>query len=68
MDDDKKTAVVSQTGMASALGLSSRGNALPRFLANKVMSEAVSAELRAKMENPLKFQWGFGGAGVPPVT
>jgi P63C domain-containing protein len=69
LDDDKKTAVISQIGMAKALGLSSRGNALPRFLANKVMSEAVGAELRSKIENPLKFQWGVGGAGtLPPVT
>lgn len=62
------TAVISQTGMARALGLSSRGNTLPRFLSNKVMSEAVGAELRQKIENPLKFQWGVGGAGMPPVT
>lgn len=69
LDDEKRTAVVSQTGMATALGLSSRGNALPRFLANKVMSEVVGAELRSKIENPLKFQWGTGGAGsAPPVT
>lgn len=68
LEDDKKTAVISQTGMASALGLSPRGNALPRFLANKVMSDAVGAEFRKKMENPLKFQYGTGGAGAPPAT
>jgi hypothetical protein len=28
LEDDNKTAVISQTGMARALGLSSRGNAL----------------------------------------
>jgi len=66
LDDADKTAVISQTGMARALGLSSRGNALPRFLANKVMSETVSAELKQKVENPLKFQWSGGGAGAPP--
>ncbi len=27
---------------------------------------AVSAELKAKIENPLKFQYGSGGAGTPP--
>lgn len=68
LDDDDKTAVISQTGMARALGLSSRGNALPRFLANSVMSETVGAELREKVENPLKFQWAPVGAGVPPAT
>jgi hypothetical protein len=68
LEDDKKTAVISQTGMASVLGLSPRGNALPRFLANKVMSDAVGADFRKKMENPLKFQYGTGGAGAPPAT
>ncbi len=68
LDDAEKTAVISQTGMARALGLSSRGNALPRFLANKVMSDTVGAELREKAQNPLKFQWSGVGAGTPPVT
>jgi hypothetical protein len=68
LDDDEKTAVISQTGMARALGLSSRGNALPRFLANKVMSGTVGADVRRKLENPLKFQWSDLGAGTPPVT
>lgn len=68
LDDDQKTAVISQNGMARVLGLSPRGNAFPRFLASQVMAESVSAELRTKVENPLKFQWSYGGAGVPPVT
>jgi hypothetical protein len=68
LDDAEKSAVISQTGMASALGLSSRGNALPRFLANRVMSEAVSAELQHKIENPIKFQYGAGGAETPTIT
>lgn len=32
------------------------------------MSEAVSAELREKIEKPLKFQWGSGGAGGPTIA
>lgn len=67
LDDPEKTAVISQTGMAQALGLSPRGNALPRFLANKAMSESVSAELKKKIENPLKFQGITGGARAPPA-
>ena len=31
-------------------------------------AEIVGAELRDKMENPLKFQWGTGGAEEPPAT
>jgi hypothetical protein len=68
LDDAAKTAVISQTGMARALGLSSRGNALPRFLGAQSMADAVGAELRQKLENPLKFQWGSGGAEGPPST
>lgn len=68
LGDLEKTAVISQTGMARALGLSSRGNAFPRFFNSRAMATAVSAELREKLENPFKFQWGTGGAGMPPAT
>jgi P63C domain len=68
LDDAQKTAVISQSGMARVLGLSPRGNAFPRFLSSQGMSEVIGAELRGKIENPLKFQWGSGGAEQPPVT
>jgi hypothetical protein len=68
LDDAGKTAVISQTGMARALGLSPRGSAFPAFLSNKAMSNTVGSELREKLENPLKFQWGTGGSGIPPTT
>lgn len=68
LDDPQKTAVISQRGMGEALGLSSRGNAFPRFLATQSMSGVAGAGLRAKLENPLKFQWGTGGAEQPPAT
>lgn len=68
LDDVGKTAVVSQTGLASALGFSPRGNALPRFLGTQAMADAVSAGLREKLINPLKFQWGSGGAGPPTIS
>jgi hypothetical protein len=67
LNDDAKTAVISQTGMAQTVGLSSRGNSLPRFLATSAMVETVGAELREKLQNPLKFQWGTGGADQPPA-
>jgi hypothetical protein len=68
LDDAKRTPVISQRGMGAALGLSMRGNALPRFLAAKAIAEIAGAELREKLENPLKFQWGTGGAEQPPAT
>ncbi len=68
LDDAHKTAVISQSGMARVLGLSPRGNAFPRFLASKGMSETVGAELSEKVGKPIKFQWGSGGAGQPPAS
>lgn len=68
LDDAQRTAVISQRGMGESLGLSSRGNAFPRFLAQKSIAEVAGAELTAKLENPLKFQWGTGGADQPPAT
>jgi hypothetical protein len=68
IDDSQKSAVISQTGMAAALGLSPRGNALPRFLANKAMAASVSAELKEKINNPLKFQYSNASAGIPPAV
>ena len=37
LDDVQKTAVISQRGMGEALGLPSRGNSFPRFLASQSM-------------------------------
>jgi hypothetical protein len=68
LDDLKKTAVISQRGMGEVFGLSSRGNAFPRFLATQSIADVAGAELRGKLENPLKFQWGIGGAEQPPAT
>jgi hypothetical protein len=66
LDDVQKSAVISQIGMARVLGLSPRGNSLPTFMANKIMSEVGGGELREKIENPLKFQWAGGGGGRGP--
>ena len=65
LDDAYKTAVISQSGMGEALGLSRRGNAFPRFLTSKAMATSVGAQLSAKIAQPLKFQWGSGGAEQP---
>jgi P63C domain-containing protein len=66
LDDERKTAVVSQRGMATAIGLSSRGNAFTRFSSSKSMIPYLGAELREKVEKPIRFQWGTGGAQQPP--
>lgn len=68
LDDAQKTAVISQSGMARALGLSSRGNAFPRFLSSKGMSVALGADVKEKIEKPIKFQWDGGGAAPPQLN
>lgn len=59
--------MISQTGMAIALGLSPRGNSFPSFIASQAMSDSVGGELRAKLKKPIAIQWG-GGGGEPPIV
>ncbi|NKJ02024.1 P63C domain-containing protein [Novosphingobium sp. SG707] len=61
LGDLEKTAVISQIGMARVLGLSPRGNSFPSFINSKAMENFVGGELREKIQNPVKFQWGLGG-------
>ena len=57
LDDEQKTAVISQRGMGAALGFSSQsGGRLPRFINSKNISGYLGPELRHKLENPLLFQ------------
>jgi hypothetical protein len=58
LDDEHKTAVISQRGMSAALGLEeSSGASLPRFLQGSKISPYVGGELSEKLANPLIFQW-----------
>jgi hypothetical protein len=69
LDDPQKTAVLSERGMGRALGLSSTGgNKLRTFLGTKAMSALVGPELRQKLSQPVKFQWGTGGLELPPTV
>lgn len=62
LNDEKKTAVISQRGMGSALGLPGTGSAFPAFLRTKGIQETCGTELIAKLSQPIKFQWGLRGA------
>jgi hypothetical protein len=65
LNDETKTAVISQIGMGMALGLSPRGNAFPRFLSSKGMAATIGAQLAGKLAEPIKFQWvGTGAQGI----
>ncbi len=64
LDDDRKTAVVSQRGMAAALGLVERGNAFIRFANGRAVAKYGGADIGEKVANPLVFTWGTSGAGI----
>jgi hypothetical protein len=68
LNDEGKTAVISQRGMAAAVGLPARGNNFLRFAGSRRMTDFVGVELRGKLENPLVFSWGTGGSEQPPST
>lgn len=69
LNDENKTAVISQIGMGMALGLSPRGNAFPRFLSSKGIAATIGAQLSEKLAQPIKFQWfGTGAQGIANVT
>ncbi len=67
LDDAQKTAVISQSGMGKALGLSVRGNAFPRFLSSKAMADSLGAQLSQKLSQPIKYQWSGLGAQPPTI-
>jgi hypothetical protein len=68
LDDEQKTAVISQRGMGAALGMGVSGSRLPDFVKSKRMAEYVGRELREKLENPLIFQTPSAGGNSPPPS
>lgn len=70
LDDEQKTAVLSQRGMGSILGFKD-GSDLMRFLNSEKIAARGDAILRSKLENPLIFQGpgatrfhGYGAADL----
>jgi hypothetical protein len=61
LNDETKTAVISQRGMGQALGLGQSGSRLPRFVGGKAISRFVGPELREKLQQPVIFQAQVGG-------
>ena len=62
LNDKGKTPVISQRGMAKILGFSLGGDRLSKFITGKKMSGYAGAELLAKLEKIIIFQWGIAGA------
>jgi hypothetical protein len=67
LNDDAKTAVISQRGMGAALRLGEGGRSLPRFVSGKTVSEALGAELLEKLGNPLIFKGPPVVGNMPPL-
>lgn len=66
LNDEKKTAVISQRGMSEALGFSEGGSRFPTFIKGKSISKYIGRELSEKLENPLIFQGQPLGANIAP--
>lgn len=66
LDNEMKTAVISQRGMGASIGLTSSGQAFTRFAAGKTIAPYLGAEIQAKISKPLKFQWIQRGAEQQP--
>lgn len=57
LNDEARTAVISQRGMGRALGYSPQSaGRFPRFINSKNIAPYLGPELREKLENPLIFQ------------
>jgi hypothetical protein len=57
LNDERKTAVISQRGMGEALGFSkASGGRFPRFVNGKAIAKYLGPELLEKLNKPLVFQ------------
>jgi hypothetical protein len=68
LDDEQKTAVISQRGMGEALGFSEGGDRLPRFVSGGTITPYVGPELREKLDNPIVFQGLAAGPSMPSAA
>jgi hypothetical protein len=69
LDDERKTAVITQRGMGEILGLGVGGSRLPNFVFNKTMSPYVGQDLAERIKNPVIFQVvSVGKAGTTTAT
>ena len=68
LNDEARTAVISQRGMGQALGFSTQGGGrLPRFISGKSIAPYLGLELRDKLTKPLIFQGPPAVSGSPKV-
>jgi len=69
LDDERKTAVMTQRGIGAALGLSNPGGKdFERLVGGKILSEYLGAEVLAKIAQPIEFKWVYPGAKQATTT
>lgn len=68
LNDENKTAIISQRGMGVSLGLGQGGSRFPMFVSRKTISQYLGHEVREKLENPLVFQYVGSGTDAPPIS
>lgn len=68
LNDEAKTAVISQRGMGAALGYTEGGSRFSTFAKGKIISEYLGRALIEKIENPLIFQGIKSGEQSQPQT
>jgi hypothetical protein len=68
LNDEFKTAVISQRGMGAAIGLGQGGSRLPKFIQGQKIAPYVGHELREKLSKPLIFLGPSVGTNVQPPT
>lgn len=69
LDDKIKTAVMTQRGIAAALGLSNPGGKdFQRLVSGKRLSVYLGAEVREKIAQPIEFKWIYPGAKQNSIT
>ncbi len=69
LDDEAKTAVLTQRGIATAIGLKNPGGKdFERLVSGKVLSQYLGADVVAKVMQPIEFKWVYPGAKQNTVS
>jgi hypothetical protein len=69
LNDEAKSAFISQRGMGAALGFSSQGGGrFPTFLKGKTIAPYLGLELREKLANPVIFQGPMAVSDAPSIS
>jgi hypothetical protein len=69
LDDEPKTGVMTQRGIAAAIGLSKPGGKdFERLVDGKAISKHLGADIREKVHQPIEFRWIYPGAKQNAVS